>query len=959
LLSLFALGTSLSVQAVDRVPSLGEVVVTAHKPVVEQAGVVREVDQAFLEGSAARSLDEAIDLLPGVNVRVGGQGTPRVDVRGFRTRHVKLLVNGIPLNGAGDGQFDPTLIPAEWISRIKLTSGASSQLYGDGALGGVINVITRRGEDAAESHLNLEGGEYGHFRSTGSFAWGNEAADVFFSLGRRTRSSYGLSEDFRATPWEDGGERLNSDLERNNFYGAFSLRPSTILELGLSVQFHEGEHGVPTGVFDADADIYAQRQRWDRVEDEDGWSVQLNMLLTPTARLSNHSWVYLTTETDNQNRYEDERFVPPSDPSVKNTFAREARSRILGFHNQLEYVHDWGGSIAFMVEGRQESLDTECLVQDVPNLPPVVDPDDPDDPDDPADPPDLANADALELAFEITNGASPSRVATLSGKNVAGGAVDFSLTLEDAAGSLFGTGTYLRRLFLNADDATLDRIRFQALGDSEASFTQNNVGAFPSTTDGYAWDYLIALQRAGGVNNPLSVGEKATWRFTPISGSAFKVQDFFQPTLSGSVAGTAFGGMEICFPSPSPWTGPLAPDTSPTDAKCSGNNDFNEHVYLNSGELGLPADTTLAARLIPLDLGTGDETGEARNDTGASPRADDFTATHQALATQVSAPVAEPLPVRVCNTGGDGTGGGDGSGGGTNRVLRVPGYAFSQRLVEEDRQAEIVNAALEVSAEPLTNLGLVAGVGQHWQSNDGGDIAGEMSWNVGATYQLRQGLRLKATQARKVRPASIVQLYDPASGNPDLGFEIADLYEVGVRHAPWLHTSYEVTFFTQDVSGLIQRDLFTGLFENIEETAFKGVEFTTSTVVVPRLRLDLAYTHLASRDESSGTDRKEQQYTPENTVAVSGQYDLSERLKLFASLQHVADQMHYSRGSPRTRRELDDYTLVDLNLRYDLPGRKVGLYIGADNLFDADYAESYGLPQAGRFIYGGIRITLR
>jgi outer membrane receptor protein involved in Fe transport len=50
---------------------------------------------------------------------------------------------------------------------------------------------------------------------------------------------------------------------------------------------------------------------------------------------------------------------------------------------------------------------------------------------------------------------------------------------------------------------------------------------------------------------------------------------------------------------------------------------------------------------------------------------------------------------------------------------------------------------------------------------------------------------------------------------------------------------------------------------------------------------------------------------------------------------------------------------VDLNLRYDLPGRKIGLYVGADNLFDADYAESYGLPQAGRFVYGGIRITLR
>jgi outer membrane cobalamin receptor len=959
LLGLLAAALPWVTQAADRVPDLGEVVVTAHRPVVEQAGVVREVDQAFLEGSAARSLDEAIDLLPGVNVRVGGQGTPRIDVRGFRTRHVKLLVNGIPLNGAGDGQFDPTLIPTEWISRIKLTSGASSQLYGDGALGGVINVITRRGEDGAESHLNLEGGEYGHFRSTGSFAWGNEMADVFFSLGRRTRSGFGLSEDFTATPWEDGAERLNSDLERNTVYGAFSLRPSDFMELGLSLQFHEGEHGLPTSVLDADTDPYAQRQRWDRVEDEEGYSVQLNMLLSPTARLSNHSWIYIATESDNQNRYEDARFVPPTDPSVSNTFAREARSRTLGFHNQLEYTHDWGGSLAFMLEGRQESLDTECLVRDVPNLPPIIDPEDPDDPDDPEDPPDLASADALDLAFELTANGTVSRVATLSGRNVSGGAVDFSLTLEDAAATVFGSNAYLRRLFLNAGDDTLDRIRFDALGDSEASFTRNNVGPFASVIDGYAYDYLLALQRAGAGNNPLAVGETASWRFTPISGDGFTVQDFFQPTSSSSVDGISYGGMEICFPSPSPWTGPLAPDTSLTDAKCSGNNDFNDHVYLNSGDLALPPEATLAARLIPLDLETGQETAPSQNAAEESPRPSVSAAAPRALATAAAEPVAEPLPVRVCNTGGDGTGGGDGSGGGNNRVVRVPGYSFSDRLVEADRQAEIVNAALELSAEPLTNLGLVAGVGQHWQSNDGGDLEAEMSWNLGATYQLRQGLRLKATQARKVRPASIVQLYDPASGNPDLGFEVADLYEVGLRHAPWLHSSYEVTFFTQDVSGLIQRDVFSGLFENIEETSFKGVELTASTVAVPRLRLDLAYTHLASRDESAGTDRKEQQYTPENTVAASAQYDLSARLKLFASLQHVADQMHYSRGSPRMRRELDDYTIVDLNLRYDLPGRKIGLYVGADNLFDADYAESYGLPQAGRFVYGGIRITLR
>ena len=139
----------------------------------------------------ARSLDDALDLLPGVNVRTGGNGSPRIDVRGYRTRQVKLRLNGVPFGKTFDGQFDPTLNPSENIARIKLTTGAISTFYGDGAVGAVINVITRQAElgQSATTHAEYGSGDY--HRVHGSYAWGNGQSGVFVAGGRSARGGYG------------------------------------------------------------------------------------------------------------------------------------------------------------------------------------------------------------------------------------------------------------------------------------------------------------------------------------------------------------------------------------------------------------------------------------------------------------------------------------------------------------------------------------------------------------------------------------------------------------------------------------------------------------------------------------------------------------------------------------------------------------------------------------------------
>lgn len=81
-----AAGSGMAATASAQTPPpypLGEVIVSAERPVSEAGATVRTVTSDDIEASGARTLDEALGLLPGVEVRTGGGGC---SMRAFRTR---------------------------------------------------------------------------------------------------------------------------------------------------------------------------------------------------------------------------------------------------------------------------------------------------------------------------------------------------------------------------------------------------------------------------------------------------------------------------------------------------------------------------------------------------------------------------------------------------------------------------------------------------------------------------------------------------------------------------------------------------------------------------------------------------------------------------------------------------------------------------------------------------------
>ncbi|MCA9398261.1 MAG: TonB-dependent receptor plug domain-containing protein, partial [Candidatus Omnitrophica bacterium] len=105
---------------------------------------VRVYDEEYIHSLPARDLGEILKYIPGVDVKVVNQFSQAtsLSIQGSESRHVLLMVDGIPFNTQLSGQANPVRIPIENIKQIEVIKGASSSAWGS-SLGGVINVITK------------------------------------------------------------------------------------------------------------------------------------------------------------------------------------------------------------------------------------------------------------------------------------------------------------------------------------------------------------------------------------------------------------------------------------------------------------------------------------------------------------------------------------------------------------------------------------------------------------------------------------------------------------------------------------------------------------------------------------------------------------------------------------------------------------------------------------------------
>jgi outer membrane cobalamin receptor len=364
-LSLLALTVSSGIDAKansEDVYPLGQIVVSED---VETASQFR-IERQDMERISARSLDDAIRLLPSLNVRNGADGTPRIDIRGLRTRQIKLLVNGIPFNSTFDGQFDPTLIPTLGIGRISLKVGGSSVLYGDGGMGGVMDIQTRGQFDGLRSGVKAELGS-DHFWHGNAYAgYGDENNDLFMAAGIRSRDGFPMSDNFDspiggdADNFQDTDERNNSDYRRENYLLSYNRQVTQKLNLGLFTSHLQGDYGKPPIAFD-NSDPFSRRARYERTEDQRGTTLQVGGDYAFNDNWGGKLWFFHNQLEETELSFDDARY---SNISQNNSYRLDNETRIRGLHAQLDgLIPSTSTEIAFSVDSRNEDFDSngvEC-----------------------------------------------------------------------------------------------------------------------------------------------------------------------------------------------------------------------------------------------------------------------------------------------------------------------------------------------------------------------------------------------------------------------------------------------------------------------------------------------------------------------------------------------------------------------------------------------------------------------
>ncbi|MEM7082409.1 MAG: TonB-dependent receptor [Pseudomonadota bacterium] len=233
------------VAAADEETRLERVIVTASRAeewATRRAASITVIDRDQIELQNARDLADVLRFNAGLDIgRNGGPGqTTSVFIRGAESNHTLVLIDGVRINPGTIGVAAIQNIDPDLVERIEIVKGPRSTVYGTDAIGGVINVITRKGTSPQDVSLTVGGGSFNTTDVSAKFGFGdsefgsNIGVSHYDTDGFATRE--GVDEDrghdnlsFNFSLWQTvDNHRFEFDAFRsdgNTEYADFFLAP--------------------------------------------------------------------------------------------------------------------------------------------------------------------------------------------------------------------------------------------------------------------------------------------------------------------------------------------------------------------------------------------------------------------------------------------------------------------------------------------------------------------------------------------------------------------------------------------------------------------------------------------------------------------------------------------------------------------------------------------------------------
>jgi len=216
---LFAIAPAFAADAMPQTTDLDDVIVTATRTAQTQdatLAAVTVIDRTEIERLQPTSLIDLLRGTPGVSYsNSGGPGkATSVFLRGTESSHVLVLVDGVKIGSATLGTASLQDIPVEQIERIEIVRGPFSSLYGSDAIGGVIQIFTRRPKGGLVPHFSVGAGSEGTQRHSAGVA--GKGTQGWYSVNAAHENTDGINA--RSTGEADLDGYRNSSLTLQGGY---------------------------------------------------------------------------------------------------------------------------------------------------------------------------------------------------------------------------------------------------------------------------------------------------------------------------------------------------------------------------------------------------------------------------------------------------------------------------------------------------------------------------------------------------------------------------------------------------------------------------------------------------------------------------------------------------------------------------------------------------------------------
>ena len=252
----------------------------------ETLAPVSVITREQIESSQADTVEEVLRTVPGVAFgNNGGVGkATSLFLRGANSNHVLVLIDGVKIGSATTGLAPFGLLPLDQIERIEVVRGPRSSLYGSEAIGGVVQIFTRKGQGETRRQFAASAGSHNSVKANAGASGGGDAGWFNVSVSHHSTDGYDAcvtsSCGFDKTPDDDGYDNQAVSLR-----GGWNINDDLRLEANLlnsqSENDYDASYYTPsfTQVFVEDAvqehtlEVLDLRANWRNARGESSLSV--------------------------------------------------------------------------------------------------------------------------------------------------------------------------------------------------------------------------------------------------------------------------------------------------------------------------------------------------------------------------------------------------------------------------------------------------------------------------------------------------------------------------------------------------------------------------------------------------------------------------------------------------------------------------------------------------------------